>query len=224
MRFDQRLTELHLHAGSVYPGGSGWLFGDRIATSEIHRIVAGFNGGFKFNVPGNGFMEGGRTAVPLKSGLGSVVTYSDGTTAIGAWGAGVPAPGLSVGLGAPEPVSARRPGPVGEHGHQLSALLLGLNPRAGAQHRPLRPGDHGRRRPRVGRRRAAHPGLARAGADRRLAVRAVQLDINGFWVAGYLYAHRPSGPVATPVVPGQDGIAGQLRLPYSRDFFTVVAR
>ena len=122
--------------------------------------------------------------------------------------------------------SARRPGPVGEHGHQLSAHLLGLNRSSG----------------RVGTARSGlgitaggdlvwaageqlTPALARAGArSAPSAVRAVQLDINGFWVAGYLYVHRPSGPVATPVVPGQDGIAGQLRLPYSRDFFTVVSR
>ena len=56
------------------------------------------------------------------------------------------------------------------------------------------------------------------------AVRAVQLDINPFAVAGYLYRHRPTGPAATPIVPGQNGIAGQLRVPYSRDFFTVVSR
>ena len=56
------------------------------------------------------------------------------------------------------------------------------------------------------------------------AVRAVQLDINPFAVAGYLYRHHPAGPTATPVVPGQNGIAEQLRIPDSRDFFTVVSR
>ena len=224
LRFDQRLTELHLHAGSLYPGGSGWLFGNRIAPSEIHRIVAGFNGGFKFNVPGNGFMEGGRTAVPLKSGLGSIVTYSDGTTAIGAWGAGVPAHGLSVtsvrqnlsllvdrarlaSTATSCPLSCWGSTPSG----RVSTARSGLGITAGgdlvwAAGEQLTP---------------ASLGQALIGAS---AVRAVQLDINGFWVAGYLYVHRPSGPVATPVVPGQGGIAGQLRLPYSRDFFTLVSR
>ena len=56
------------------------------------------------------------------------------------------------------------------------------------------------------------------------AQRAVELDINPEWVAGYLYVHRGSGPVAVPVVPGQAGIPGQLLSPYSRDFFTIVAR
>jgi hypothetical protein len=57
-------------------------------------------------------------------------------------------------------------------------------------------------------------------------VRAGELDINPYWVVGYLYGHRggkgPLAPVA--VVVGQSGIAGQYLAPWSRDFFTVVAR
>jgi hypothetical protein len=56
-------------------------------------------------------------------------------------------------------------------------------------------------------------------------VRAVELDINPEWVAGYLYGHRggasPLAPI--PVVPGQAGIPGQYLEPWSRDFFTIVA-
>jgi hypothetical protein len=55
------------------------------------------------------------------------------------------------------------------------------------------------------------------------AVRAIELDINPYWVAGYLYAHHPSGPVPVPVLPGQHGIAGELLEPNSRDFMAIVA-
>ena len=62
--------------------------------------------------------------------------------------------------------------------------------------------------------------MARAGVQR-----AVELDINPQWVAAYLYAHHGTGvPRPLPVVPGQTGIPGQLLAPYSRDFFTVIAR
>ena len=46
------------------------------------------------------------------------------------------------------------------------------------------------------------------------------------WVAGYVYGHRGGkGPLApVPVVPGQVGVSGQYLVPWSRDFFTVVAR
>ena len=60
--------------------------------------------------------------------------------------------------------------------------------------------------------------LRRAGC-----VDAMQLDINPDWVAGYLYVHHPTGPVASPVVPGQLGIYGQLLAPDARDFLAVVA-
>lgn len=54
--------------------------------------------------------------------------------------------------------------------------------------------------------------------------RAVELDINPDWVAGYLYVHGGSGPRAEPVVPGQLGISGRLLTPYTRDFFALLAR
>jgi hypothetical protein len=54
--------------------------------------------------------------------------------------------------------------------------------------------------------------------------RAVELDINPDWVAGYLYVHGGSEPRAEPVVPGQLGISGRLLTPYTRDFFTLLAR
>ena len=56
--------------------------------------------------------------------------------------------------------------------------------------------------------------------------RAVELDINPEWVAGYLYAHRGAHGAPRPLVmvAGQQGVPGQFLTPYSRDFFTIVAR
>jgi hypothetical protein len=54
-------------------------------------------------------------------------------------------------------------------------------------------------------------------------VRAVELDINPEWIAGYLYVHHGGVPTAVPVVPGQFGIPGRLLTPYGRDFFTILA-
>ena len=57
-------------------------------------------------------------------------------------------------------------------------------------------------------------------------IRAMELDINPRWVAGYVYTHlRHTGaPVPIPVMPGQTGIPGQFFAPYFRDFFSVIAR
>jgi hypothetical protein len=53
-------------------------------------------------------------------------------------------------------------------------------------------------------------------------VRAVELDINPDWVAGYLYEHHPSGPSGVPLVPGQLGVSGMFLQPYTRDFLAAI--
>jgi len=96
MRFDQELMHLTLHAGSSDGGVNGWTYGDKITPREIHLLIAAVNGGFKLTYHDVGFMSGGHVAVPLRAGLASIVTYTDGTTDIGAWRAGVPAAGKTV--------------------------------------------------------------------------------------------------------------------------------
>ncbi len=224
LSFDQRLLQLHLHAGTGDPGGSGWRFGPWVVGAERRLLVAGFNGGFKFSAGVGGFESYGRVAVAPRDGLASVVTYSDGTTDIGSWHHGVPARGRKV-------VSVRqnltllvsRGVPAADLGCLLcwgatlggvvdpARSALGITARgrliwAGGEHLTV-------------------AALASAMVAAH-AVRAVQLDINPEWVNGYLYGHRGGrGPVApVPVVSGQAGIPGQFLVPWSRDFFTVVAR
>jgi hypothetical protein len=223
MRFEQGPLHLDLHAGSGDGGVAGWRYGDRIAPSEIHHIVAAVNGGFKLSYRNVGFMSGGHVAVPLKPGLASIVTYTDGSTDIGAWGEGVPSAHarvfsvlqnqqLLVDNGA---VAATAAGCViacwgGTVAGRDSVPRSGLGITANGQlvwaaGEGLQPAELG-------------AALVLAGA-----VRAIELDINPYWVAGYLYIHHRSGPSAVPVVPGQRGIAGELLEPYSRDFLTIVA-
>jgi hypothetical protein len=223
LRFDQQLVRLALHAGLGEPSGT-WRYGDRIGPSEIHRVVAAFNGGFKFVTGVIGFMADGRRAVALQPGLGSIVTYRNGTTEIGAWHNGVPARGqpissvlqnlhLLVDNGVP---AATVDGCVQScWGSTLggvtfiarSALgITGNGQLVWAAGESLSPAGIAR-------------GLISAGVQR-----AVELDINPAWVASYLYVHGGSGPSAVPVVPGQNGISGRFLEPYSRDFFTILAR
>jgi hypothetical protein len=223
LRFDQQLVHLALHAGLREPGGPGWVNGDRISASETHRVVAAFNGGFKLSYGSVGFFAYGRSPVPLHAGLGSIVTYADGTTGIGAWQHGVPATGelvvsvlqnlhLLVDRGVPAPnlescieqcwgktVGGRLRVPRSSLGITASGQLVW------AAGEDLTPAMLAR-------------ALVRAGA-----VRAVQLDINPEWIAGYLYVHHEAllSPVA--LIPGQLGIPGALLTPYGRDFFTVLA-
>ena len=224
LSFDQSLVQLRLHSGTVDAGAAGWRFGPSIAGFERRMLVAAFNGGFKLSVGAGGFMSYGREGAPLQGGLGSVVTYADGTTDIGAWRQEVPAPGRPV-------VSVRQNlSLLVDHGRVAStarcrscwgATLGGVDDPArsalgitadgrliwgGGEHLTVD---------------ALAGALAGAGV-----VRAVELDINPEWVAGYLYGHRggvgPPAPI--PVVPGQNGIPGQFLAAWSRDFFALQAR
>jgi hypothetical protein len=213
LRFEPQLVRLDLHAGEGEPSGA-WRYGARIEPSEIHHVVAAFNGGFKFNTGDVGWMAQGRVALPLQSGRGSIVTYADGTTAIGAWNQGVPASGKPIesvlqnlallvdrGVVASNAQSCIQScwGSTVGNVNTVARSGLGITPSgqlvwAAGEH--LVPADLAR-------------ALIGAGVQR-----AVELDINPDWVAGYLYVHGTSGP----------GISGRLLTPYTRDFFAVVAR
>jgi len=224
LRFEPELARLALHAGSAEPGGSGWRYADQIGPSEIHRVIAGFNGGFKLSYGSVGFFASGRTAVALHSGLASIVTYADGSTQIGAWHEGVPSRGKPIasvrqnlhllihpGRAAPtvETCGSECWGETLGGGTSVARSALGIDAEGRlvwAAGENLSPAQLA----------AAMTGVG--------VQRAVELDINPFWVAGYLYVHHSPGPSAVPVVPGQHGIAGELLEPYSRDFFTVLAR
>jgi hypothetical protein len=222
--FDQRRVEVRLHSGTVDAGGSRWRFGPAVLGTERRRLVAAFNGGFKFSTGAGGFESYGRIPARLRDGLGSIVTYTNGRTDIGAWHSGVPAAGTpvaSVRQNLALLINRGRPaaslGCISCWGATLggvsaparSALGITADGRlvwAGGEH--LTPS-----------------GLATALLSAGV-VRAVELDINPEWVAGYLYGHRGGlGPLApVPVVPGQRGVPGFFLAPYSRDFFTVEAR
>lgn len=224
MSFDQHLLELHLHAGSGDEGVAGWRFGSEVSRGESPRLAAAFNGGFKFSTDPGGFRSYGHTAVPLRSGLGSVVTYADGGTDIGSWNQEVPASGRAVAsvrqnlaLLIDHGRGAANIGCVSCWGATLGGVLdparsaLGITADgrlvwAGGEHLTVT---------------ALVDALLGAHV-----VRAVELDINPEWVNGYLYGHRgghgPPAPV--PALSGQQGIPGQFLAPWSRDFFTIVAR
>jgi hypothetical protein len=224
LSFDQRLLELRLHAGTQDPGGTGWRFGPAVSGAERARLAAAFNGGFRLSTGSGGYESYGHVAAPLQAGLGSVVTYSDGTTDIGTWHHEVPAPGHTV-------LSVRQNlSPLIDNGKPASTLdcLSCWGATLGGVQDPARAAlgvtGHGRLIWVAGE-HVTVGDLANALLAARV-VRAVELDINPEWVAGYVYGHRgghgPPAPV--PVLADQQGISGQFLEPWGRDFFTVVAR
>jgi hypothetical protein len=224
LSFDQRVVSLHLHSGTIDAGASGWRYGPAITGSELRGVVGAFNGGFKLDLGSGGFESYGRVGSPLRAGLGSIVTYNNGTTDIGSWNGEVPAPG--------QPVASVRQNLtlLINHGRTASSVgciqcwgatiggeaaparaALGIAPNG---HLVWAAGEH-----------LTPAALAQALLQAHV-LRAVELDINPDWVAGFLYAHHSvqGRPVPLPVLDGQTTIPGDYLTPWSRDFFTFVAR
>jgi hypothetical protein len=223
LRVDQGLVHVVLHAGINDGGETGWTYGDHVTRREVHRLVAAFNGGFKLSYGDVGFLSGRHVAVPLSGGLASLVTYTDGHSDIGTWGAGVPAAGarvLSVLQNERLLVDHGRPA-ASVHGCVLSCWGATIGDASSVARTGLGVTARGQLVWAAGEQltpaELAHA-LVAAGA-----VRAMELDINPYWVAGYLYAHGHGGPQPVPIVPGQRGIAGAMLEPDPRDFLTVVA-
>jgi hypothetical protein len=225
MRFDQSRVRLVLHAGNEDPGGTGWRYGDLIGPREGRAAVVAFNSAFRASYGAGGFMQAGRVGWRLHRGAASVVIYADGSADIGTWHGTVPARGRAV--------AAVR---------QNLTLLIDRGRVAPTVDSCIKVcwGDPLHEQPDVARSglgiradgalvwaagedlsvRALADALIRAGA-----VRAMELDINPAWVAGYAYARHP-GSVLAPIalVPGQVGIPGQFLAAYYRDFFSVLVR
>lgn len=224
LSFNQRLLALRLHSGTVDAGAQGWRWGPTVAGSERRHLVAAFNGAFKLDTGAGGFVSSGRVAVPLRDGLGSIVTYADGYTDIGSWRHELPQGGrplASVRQNLTLLIDNGRPASSLNCLSCWGAALGGVSDPARSAlgitadgHLIWAGGEH-----------LTPAALATALLGARV-VRAVELDINPEWVAAYLYGHRGgTGPLAAvPIVPGQPGVPGQFLVPYSRDFFTIVAR
>jgi hypothetical protein len=225
MRFDQNLVRLVLHAGSEDPGGTGWRYGSEIGPSEIRAAIVAFNSAFRPSYGAGGFMQDGRVGWRLLRGAASVAIYRDGTADIGSWMKGFPAPGRAL-------AAVRQ---------NLSLLIdHGRAPASVDTCIKVCWGDPRHEQPDVARSAlgitpdgqllwAAGSKLSvRALADALIhgrAARAMELDINPAWVAGYAYPRTAHGAplLPIPLVPGQADIPGQFLQPYYRDFFSVLA-
>ena len=181
------------------------------------RLVATFNSGFKLADSGGGFAVGGRTYAPLTPGIATLVRYRTGRVDVKGWNGGRTAgPNvLFARQNLPLIVNHGRPNPNLADGPQWGATL-------GNAVRVWRSG--------VGVDR--HGNLIYAAANnqtvgslaailiRARAVRAMELDINSYWVSFITYRHRggvdPANLLASMTRPPTRYLTTD-----DRDFFAV---
>ena len=218
---DQSQVRFELRPGTSEPGvpaGSTWS--PWLPPTERDRLVAAVNGGFRLKDSFGGFYLFGRTVRPLRTGSSSAVIYLDGHMDIGVWGKEVRLTPQVVSVrqelyplidnGVPSPVLKDRPilrwgGVVGgavntwRSGIGVTAsgaLLYACGPN-------MAPVD-------------LAAVLLQAGA-----VRAMELDINPYWVSFMWFGHATSGLVAHKLIDFNQSADRYLKGPSARDFFAV---
>jgi hypothetical protein len=184
------------------------------------RLLATFNSGFKLSDSRGGFAIGGQTYAPLQDGLATVIGYTDGRVDIESWSAGATAP-ANVSFARqnlPLIVMGARPNPNLSDGPEWGATL-------GNAVRVWRSGlgvD-------------VHGNLIYAAANDQTvdslaqilihagAVRAMELDINSYWVTFISYANPFAGRPAS-LLPTMTRSPQRYLSPDDRDFFAVMLR
>jgi hypothetical protein len=183
-------------------------------------LLATFNSGFKLADAGGGFAVGGHTYATLRDGQGTLVGYTNGQVDIVDWHSGARAPAnvsfarqnlpLIVDEGKPNPAIAND----AEWGATVGNAVLVWRSAVGVD---------------------AHGNLIYVAGDQQSvtslartlvhagAIRAMELDINSFWVSFITYG-LPGAAQPKNLLPAMNRPATRYLEPDDRDFFAVYAR
>jgi Phosphodiester glycosidase len=215
---DTKRTTLTLNPGRTEPSVSIPRGTMDVPYAKRGRLLATFNSGFKLSDSHGGFVLNGHTYATMHDGQATLVGYTDGHVDIVDWGYGQTAPGtvsfarqnlpLLVNEGRASPnldssewgvtvanaVLVWRSG-IGVDGHGNLIYAAGDNQTVGSLARTL-----------------IHAG----------AVRAMELDINSYWVSFITYGAFFAGE-PTNLLPDMSRTSSRYLTPDDRDFFAIYA-
>jgi hypothetical protein len=220
MWIDTRLTKAMLVPGYIEPGGPDPTQG-ALPRSLWPQVLANFNGGFRLADSRGGYYYHGVTVAALARGRASAVIGTDGSLQVGAWGRDVSmSPSVSVVLqnldlivdGGRSMVSAGQNFQWGATTHGESYAwrsALGVRPDGSLVY-------------------VGSPGLSAqtlaATLVRAGVVRAMVLDMNNWWVAGFYFTHTSTGaPVCAKLDPHIQEGCDRFLTRYKRDSFQILA-
>ena len=217
---DPRRTRVVLYPGRLEPSVSLPRGMMEVPPSLRGRLLATFNSGFKLEDSHGGFALGGRTYAPMQAGMGTIVQYTSGRIDVQSWRGGpdVPPSVQYARQNLPLIVSGGRPNPNLNDGPQWGATLgnavrvwrsgIGINDSGDLIYATADNQTVG----------SLAEILIRAGA-----IRAIELDINSYWVTFNSYA-RPGASHPSSILPGMVRPATRYLSPDDRDFFAVYLR
>jgi hypothetical protein len=217
---DTKRTTLSLIPGRQEPAGELPRGSMQLPWTNRAGLLASFNSGFKLADSGGGVVVGGHTYAPMHDGEATLVGYAGGRSDVISWHDGSRAPSSVV--------FARQNLPlIVNHGRANPNLNNGIEWGATLGNAILvwRSG--------IG--VDSHGNLIYAAGDNQTvsslaatlihagAVRAMELDINSYWVSFITYG-QTGARAAKNLLPNMTRSAGRYLEPDDRDFFAVYAR
>jgi hypothetical protein len=209
-----------LHPGRLEPSVSLPRGAMSVPTGARPRLLATFNSGFKLSDSKGGFAIGGRTYARMQNGQGTLVGYSNGRVDVVDWsyGSTVPAGVSYARQNLPLIVNEGRTNPRlandSEWGATVGNAVLVWRSGIGVDR-------HGNLIYAAGEDQTVSSlarTLVRAGA-----VRAMELDINSYWVTFISYGSAGARDPKN-LLPGMTRPITRYLEPDDRDFFTVYSR
>lgn len=219
---NQDYAKVQMFAGTSQPGGS-WPYEGSIPQSLWPKLIGAFEGGFIFNQSNGGWYADGRYGMPLVQGAASIVSYTNGTIDIGAWGSEVSMTSAVTGVRQNliplvdngQVVAAANDNPLVTWGFSLGNILntwrsgLGITSSGALIY-------------------VGGPGLSPANLGAILvwagAVRGMQLDMNPYWVNYIQYTYGQSGLQGTDLLPNMNLGPSHYLNGFWRDFLAVLLR
>ncbi len=217
---DTKRTVLTLNPGRLEPSVSIPRGSMDVPRAGRPRVLATFNSGFKLADSHGGFVKNGRTYAAMRDGQGTLVGYTDGRVDVIDWSYGSTAPvGVSFARqNLPLIVDERRLNPNlsndAEWGATVGNAVLVWRSGIGVDR-------YGNLIYAAGEDQTV-ASLART-LIRAGAVRAMELDINSYWVSFISYG-APGAEEPSNLLSGMERSATRYLEPDDRDFFAVYER
>jgi hypothetical protein len=217
---DMHRARLQLYPGRLEPSVELPRGPEEVPEALRGKLLATFNSGFKLSDSHGGFVLHGHTYAPMHNGQATLVGYYDGHVDVIDWTSGSTAPpGVSFARqNLPLIVNGSRPTPnianTSEWGATVGNAVLVWRSSIGVD-------AHGNLIYVAGENQSV-ASLARAQV-RAGAVRAMELDINSFWVSMIAYGARGAGDPQN-LLPGMERPDTRYLEADDRDFFAVYQR
>jgi hypothetical protein len=217
---DTKRTMLALNPGRLEPSVTIPRRSMDVPRARRGKLIASFNSGFKLSDSHGGFVMDGHTYAEMHNGQGTLVGYADGRVDVVDWRYGSSAPS-SVAFARqnlPLIVDEAKPNPNLSNGAEWGATVgnailvwrsgVGVDKNGNLIYAAGEDQTVG----------SLARVLVRAGA-----VRAMELDINSYWVSFITYG-APGAEDARNLLPSMNRSATRYLEPDDRDFFTIYSR